>query len=241
MNFSPDSLIFGSLLLCSILLLAFIVLTKTHIKRIRENEQHKFTLQKIHHDQLIKNSIDIQEHERKRIAADIHDDLIGKLRHLQFMSTNETITNELTKCITTARNISHDLSPPLINDTNLEELLAYFLAPIENYYNISLHCSCVTDTHIATKIKLAVFRIFQEVITNIEKHAKANNIAILLKCNKRYIALVVTDDGKGLPEEHKTGLGLKNIALRASGLNAMYKFKNNTPKGTKFTLLCKLK
>lgn len=82
-----------------------------------------------------------------------------------------------------------------------------------------------------------MFRIFQEIITNIQKHANTKEIIIKLKINKAYVLLIIEDFGDGFDVEKVTkGLGSKNIELRARQIQAAYKFKNNQPKGSKFIL-----
>ncbi len=233
--FSIETLIIGSLFLTIFLLFFFILFFRLYIKRIKESENEKRRSQLNYQKSLLTNSIDVQEKERKRIAADIHDDLIGQLRHIQLMNNDLSVSTKIKRCITTARSISYDLSPPLIQNTSLTELMDSFLFPLQSisinfYKNIREKEKKLNDNE-----KLNIFRIFQEVITNIEKHAQTNKIVIYFKKTKKQIILIIADHGIGLNFKNRTrGLGLKNIELRASHLKACYKYTPNKPKGTKF-------
>ncbi len=236
---TPIWWIAGTLFLFSLLLFFIIVLTKKYVKRIKREEQQKVNLKIKHNEELLQNSIDIQEKERTRIAADVHDELIGQLRRIQLMNTNETLKTPLKNSIETARRISHDLTPPLLNESSLSQLFYGVLTPMKNTFKIDFYASEKHDVNIPEKVKINIYRILQEVITNIEKHAEASQIFIRLKVAKQFIFLSVKDDGLGFVENKNKGLGMKNISLRTKQLNAESRFTKNYPKGTKFIFFYK--
>jgi signal transduction histidine kinase len=81
--------------------------------------------------------------------------------------------------------------------------------------------------------KLQIFRIFQESVNNIMKHAEASKIIIDLKQTNNYLLLKVTDNGRGFDlEKQKGGLGLNNMLIRTQFLNGSYKVKTTINKGT---------
>ncbi len=236
---TPIWWIAGALVLFSVLLIFIILVTKKYVKRIKTEERQKADLQSKHQEELLKSSIDIQEKERTRIAADIHDELIGQLRRIQLINDNDALIDVLKDSIGTARRISHDLTPPLLNESLLSELFQTILVPLNNLFLIDFYASEHPEVYIPEKTKINIYRIFQEVITNIEKHAKASQIFISLKVSEQYVFLSIKDNGIGFPKGKTKGLGMKNISLRAEQLSALYRFTTNKPKGTKFRLLYK--
>lgn len=230
----PLKWIIANLLLFFGLLLFIILLSRKFIQRVKKEAEIKLAYQK----NLLENSIQIQEKERTRIAADIHDDLIAQLYQLKLLSEQENLAPVITKGIQTARGISHELSPPLLEKQSLEETFEGFLFPLKKKYQIQFNVQNRSRVLFENHVKLHLFRIFQEVVTNIQKHAQTQSIAVDLKITKQYVFLAVTDFGVGFEAEKlQTGLGFKNIELRARQIHATYDFKPNKPKGCKFLLL----
>lgn len=230
----PLKWILANLFLFLGLLVFIILLSRKFIQRVKKEAEIKLTYQK----NLLENSIQIQEKERTRIAADIHDDLIAQLYQLKLLSEQENLVPVITKSIQTARGISHELSPPLLEKQSLEENFEGFLFPLKKKYQINFKAQNPSHVLFDNQVKLHLFRIFQEVLTNIQKHAQTQTITIDLKITKQYVFLSITDFGIGFEAEKlQTGLGFKNIELRARQIHATYKFKPNKPKGCKFLLL----
>ncbi|SHJ62645.1 sensor histidine kinase [Aquimarina spongiae] len=234
---TPILWIAGSLVLFSLLLLFIIILTKKYVTRIKREERQRANLKILHNEEMLQNSIEIQEKERIRIAADIHDELIGQLRRIQLMNNDDRLTEVLKNSIVTARRISHDLTPPLLEESTLGVLFENVLQPMNTILSVDFHIVDAPHIQIPDTIKINIYRIFQEVITNIEKHANATQIFIRLKVSQKLIFLSIRDNGKGLSGNQKKGLGMKNITLRSKQLNATFKFEQNKPTGTRFALL----
>ncbi|MGH1336987.1 MAG: sensor histidine kinase [Aureispira sp.] len=189
-----------------------------------------------HQKELLKNSIETQEKERKRIAENLHDDLISQLYRIKLMNDDAAINELVKKGITTTRTISHLLSPPLLEQTSFKELIIDFMVPYEKEYKVNFVINSEERIDNITD-KLNFFRIFQEVITNCNKHAKANAIEIVWRIAEKRCCLIIRDNGIGLNAGQKKGLGFKNIESRTQLLNGSYKFKDNQPKGTTFILV----
>jgi signal transduction histidine kinase len=228
-------LLVGGGFLLIFLLLFIYLFNKAYLKRIRKEEQKKAILQLNHQKELTTANILIQEKERQRIALDIHDNLISQLYRVKLLNNNISVNKILKKSIVTARTISHDLSPPLLTETSIKELFLDFLQPFQKAYRIETMFTIDDNIILETYKKLQLFRIFQEVITNINKHAKAKKIEIYFRKSKKYIALIVKDNGIGF-QVSKKGLGLQNIELRTQTLKGVYRIKANKKKGTTFSL-----
>lgn len=228
----------GGVVLFLILLIFIFVLIKTYVNRIRKEEQHKHKLELNYQKQLLKTNIDTQEQERQRIADELHDDLIAQLYRIKLINTNEVINVMLKEGIALIRRTSHKLSPPLIEHTLLEDLLKGFIKPYHKAYKLQRYFSNSGEV-LTNMYKLNILRIFQEVVTNIHKHAQADHISVCYRNTKAYICLVVKDDGLGIDLAKKTGLGMKSIESRVQVLNGQFKFKSNESNGTTFILVIK--
>lgn len=230
-----------SIFLLSVLVGFIILLTKTYINRISKEIQEKNSLIIAHQKELVNSSIQILERERERISSDLHDDLIGQLYRIKLMNKDNHLNQLLAQSIATARNISHDLTPPLIEESSLIELITDFISPYKQKYVIDLTYSMTSNFTLTKHQKIHIFRVFQELINNISKHSQANTIEITLRGNSNYFALLLKDDGRGIvAPTTTTGLGMKNIELRVQVLKGIYRLKSNTPTGTTFILLLKM-
>jgi signal transduction histidine kinase len=231
-----------AILFVLVLIVSMILLTRVFIKRIIR-EQQRFTQAKIDYQQkLLWNSVLVQEKERDRIASDLHDELISKLTVLTYaLQTNSDQVKPaelLGDSIKIARRITHDLRPPLLDQTSLKELVEDFVRPLSKAYRLDLFFSCDSNLSLTSDVKLQIFRIIQEVVNNTLKHAKCSSISIRLRASARVVALSFRDNGVGFNvDANAKGLGLRNIELRAQLLGAKCRFKSSLGLGTTFQFL----
>jgi signal transduction histidine kinase len=226
----------GTFLLIFLLSLFFLFI-RVHLKRMKEKEQQRHVLELNHQKELSTATVEVQERERARIAGELHDDLIAQLYRIKLSNENAAINTMLKQSIQKARGISHDLSPPMLEQVPIETIFLDFLQPFKKKYELQTNLNEIENKPISKELKLQLFRIFQELITNIDKHAKASKIEVYYRFYSRYLCLVIKDNGIGFKATDQTGLGLKNIALRTQILNGLYKMKQDSPQGTTFTLL----
>src|SRR5690554_1079198 len=197
-----------------------------------------------HHRSLLRVSLETQESERMRIAADLHDNIISKLTVIRLKTATKAQRNELDMLLGTvideSRRISHELSPPLYEEKPLENNLLTILKSWRSFYHIDHVVDVRTDRPINKTIKLQLVRILQELLNNVHKHAKASHVDLTLRITNKYIVLLVKDNGIGFNTTTvKNGIGLQNIALRTDNLNAQYKYKSSKEKGTRFIFFVK--
>lgn len=222
-----------------LLIIAIIILTRSYINRIIQ-EQKKLTETTIKYQKdLLKDSVLVQERERNRIAADLHDNLISKLHVLKLIhhakKPPSQIDEMLTNTINIARRISHDLSPPLIEETSLVDLLKEFASTLQGTINVVFTKINIIDIEMPVAYKLQILRIIQEVIQNILKHAQASQIELNLRVTINRLSIIVKDNGRGFDTSKiAKGLGMKNIELRSQLLKGKYRFKSQVNKGTIF-------
>lgn len=219
------------ILTVSIVKLAYLI-----IKRQVENQLRESKLQLAYQHKLIETSITVQERERERIAADLHDALIGKLTTMrlnnQLKYKIKEIDTALDESITEARRISHDLSPPMLEFISPEDIVADIVNEWNGHLNVVYNYSVLAVPETTNVLKLQLKRILQELMTNIYKHAAATTINIQLRISGRGIILLVSDNGKGFDmKEGYEGLGIKNIELRVLYLNGKFKIRSGH-KGT---------
>jgi two-component system NarL family sensor kinase len=221
-------------------LTAFIVVfMRLYFKRLIHEQNQQMEMSVKHQKELLEKSVITQERERSRIASELHDGLISKLNTIVLMlstGNKEHVSSSaemLTDSIHLARKLSHDLTPPMLEETELQELISGFLHPLQSNYDVEFNFSNKFSLDIRVELKLQIFRIFQEAISNIIKHAEASKITTSLRITNTYIALKVKDNGKGFDAEHKkNGLGLNNMLIRTQFLNGNYKLKSAVGKGT---------
>ena len=119
------------------------------------------------------------------------------------MNDNEELDENMDACISMARSISHDLSPPLIADMNLSELCYDFLQPFQEEFDIHFTTANRSTTALSFDEKLHLYRIFQEMIINIKKHANSPSISINTRLTNQYFVMKVEDYGIGLKNQKK--------------------------------------
>ncbi|MFY7880561.1 MAG: sensor histidine kinase [Lacibacter sp.] len=233
---------FGMLFL-AVGLIVFIVF---HQRKVIYYQLRMRNMQADHQRILLQASLNSQEEERQRLAADLHDDagpLLATVRlylnenlihqdpatQLQSIYNAKQIVDDTIQLI---RNISHSLIPPTLKNFGLESAMADLIQKINGAG--SIHASCRFHDYtrrIKLEQELSVFRILQELINNILKHSHSSFIHVTQNKTEDHIYLRVHHDGEGLTQTEyeklrdvPTGLGLKNIHSRIRILNSRIYF-----------------
>ncbi len=205
----------------------------------RKVARYQRTLQKMEEEQqkiLLNASIKLQEEERQRLAADLHDDA-GPLLATARLYLNENLVNQdkatqlqsifqarqiIDDTIQLVRNISHSLMPPTLKNFGLESAVNDLFQKISGSgtMNASSRFHEYKDRLKAEK-ELIVFRIVQELVNNILKHSNASFIHLTQNLHGDKFYLRIHHDGRGLVQtdfdklnKSTIGLGLKNISSR---------------------------
>lgn len=196
-----------------------------------------------------------QELERKRIAEDLHDEVgaqlsvlklnIGQLQHHLKQGNGELERLKETKDFTDTiiqqlRFISQSLHPQALENLGLSHALDSFCSLMNKNKQVQISYKTCGNTHQVDKEKaLNVYRVVQELINNILKHAQASHILITYQSTAATLTLHVEDDGNGqllrtLDESRKkTGsLGMKNIESRLNIIGGAIRFSAKEPQGT---------
>lgn len=193
--------------------------------------------------------IEAEEKERKRFAADLHDDLGPTLSsiklHLSLLENpkdHETFLSDITMCkdllndsISKMRIIANNLMPRLIDNYGLEAALNSFIKMIqkEGHYTIEF-ISTLDGKRFSKQVELHLYRIICELINNTVKHSGATKSIVKLDFNKKSLSLYYTDNGKGYKVEEiqgrSKGMGVDNILQRVSLINGTIKFQKKRGK-----------
>uniref|UniRef100_UPI00260DD42C tetratricopeptide repeat-containing sensor histidine kinase n=1 Tax=Winogradskyella sp. TaxID=1883156 RepID=UPI00260DD42C len=192
-----------------------------------------------------------EENERKRIAQDLHDGINGDLSVIKYKMTsidqNKFKPKEeeafcmaismLDNAIDQVRHISHNLVPPSLQNFNLIEALQQFSSKISSTNTIKINFQLYGEYLKLNKdAETAIYRIVQELVTNIVKHSEATKALVQINCHHENLYITVEDNGIGF-DTTKTykGIGFKNIESRVALLNADFSVDSNS-KGSTFTV-----
>ncbi len=196
------------------------------------------------------------ERERRRISRDLHDQTLADLRHLmlltdKFPETDETpniFRTEIENVSQEIRRICEDLSPSVLENIGFTAALEWALANEVEFVKESkkYHYEFICDENLEDKLKLKhavqiqIYRIVQEVLSNITRHAEAENVHLKVKISgDSTLRITVEDDGKEFePENLKSekGRGLSNIKSRAELIKADISWEKQESQGMRFTL-----
>src|SRR6478672_7976913 len=228
-------LFFGTIgmLTLTIGLIVFIIFHQRKVIR------YQLQLQKMEQDQqkmLLNASIRLQEEERQRIAADLHDDA-GPLLATARLYLNENLVNQdkttqlqsiynakqiIDDTIQLIRNISHSLMPPTLKNFGLESAVNDMFQKISGsgQINASSRFHEYKD-RLKPEKELIVYRVLQELVNNILKHSNSSFIHLTQNMQNGACLLRLHHDGRGLVQtdfeklnKSNIGLGLKNISSR---------------------------
>lgn len=192
---------------------------------------------------LLVHTINAQENERSRIASDLHDNIISQLIIVRLLNQNaesrEMINTKLHQVMIASRQLSHDLTPPLLEEMDFLELAQPYVIHLNVGIDFGFYAAKEHLFPLENDVKLHLFRIFQELTTNVLKHAHASKVEIHYRSTAHYLSLIFRDNGVGIQTAENAGIGLKNIESRAQLLRATYKIKARTHAGSSFALLIK--
>jgi PAS domain S-box-containing protein len=179
-----------------------------------------------------------QEKERRRIALELHDELGQALTvlKLQIRSIRKKIApihnDVIEDCtrsyayvdqiIENVRRLSHDLCPSGLEDLGLDASIRQVIKDFSDLtrINVSIDGPPV-DSLFSLESKILIYRIFQEAFTNIQKHARADNVFVLIKNDTATVYFHLVDDGRGFVAQPTVKNASQNTSSRGLGLTTM--------------------
>jgi len=194
----------------------------------------------------------IRENERSHMAREIHDELGQQLTGLKMdiswlnrkvNSQDEAVKEKMKdaialidKTVITVRRIATQLRPSILDDLGLIAAMEWQSEEFEKRSEIkSIFSSNVSQLKINTDVATAVFRIFQESLTNVLRHSQATEVISFFRLENNIITLFIEDNGIGFKEneiKNKKTLGLLGMKERIQLINGKYEINGNSGKGT---------
>jgi PAS domain S-box-containing protein len=202
--------------------------------------------------------ITTQENERKRIALDVHDSLGSSLAAIKYKAEDalfnitkgkamneykplESIIAMVLEIIKDTRRIQTNLRPPHLDDLGIIGTFSWFCREFQTIYSdIRVdQVIAVQESEIPNPLKGVIFRIAQEAMNNIAKHARADNVCLKLQKIDNTIDLIIQDNGKGFNlkglnrrKSFRKGLGLSSMRERAEISGGSLSLESKVGKGT---------
>jgi two-component system sensor histidine kinase UhpB len=193
---------------------------------------------------------EVREKEVTRISREIHDELGHALTALRLdlgwmlpkLQRNRALVREkaaemlalVDTTIDSVRRIAAGMRPPVLEDLGLTAALEPLLQRFAGQTGLTVELEAGTDD-VPIVARRALYRIVQEALTNIVRHAKARRVRVSLECSTDRIALEVTDDGIGIPAgaiDDPGSLGLVGMRERAAALGATFDMQSAPGQGT---------
>jgi signal transduction histidine kinase len=192
-----------------------------------------------------------QESERSRIARELHDEtgtaltgfLLG-LAAIDEVATVPEVRQALSELRENAKStfenvgrLAFSLRPAALDELGLGPALKDLGRSLEEQGGpkVAFELDLPAGTRLPAKLETAVFRITQEALTNVVKHAEANTVLIRFACRERSVVLAIEDDGRGfsLPERLGNGFGLVGMRGRVASVNGALEIESSPGAGTR--------
>lgn len=179
-------------------------------KQIKEKEMQSQLLVSEMNKKMTDQYLNGLEDSNNRISRELHDGICNELLSMQ-MSVNQTSTEALTGQIQSIREslrtLSHQLSTPVFDHISLHQILSIYMDRLKHQENLKIHAYIEEDISklkISSDKVLNIYRIIQECISNILKHAHAQNAYVTVSIVQENIDIIIEDDGKGFPATEHT-------------------------------------
>lgn len=206
------------------------------------------TIRNNYEKELLKTQLEIQEQTFQYISREIHDNVgqfisLAKLNlNMLDMNNKESAslqvhnsTELLTRALDDLRDLSKSFSSDMVRDAGLAKAIEIQVSQLQKTgtYDIVFEVRGNYD-YMQDERELILFRIMQEAINNIIRHAKANQIIIILSCSEDHLEMYIHDNGNGfnLSGISKNTGGINNMKKRANLINATFKMESSSGKGT---------
>ncbi|PNW29158.1 tetratricopeptide repeat-containing sensor histidine kinase [Formosa algae] len=244
-----------------LVLITLIILRLSYVKRLRVQkelslQQEENAKQKInqmindHKLSVIERYQEGQDEERSRLAREIHDGIGSDLasikiafEHYSEQHNNDFQSKRIATAISNAcvdvRSLSHQLHPLSFSKIGFTSFLNDFIDQITQKSTIQIQTFFFPEEEIdqLPEVLLAdAYRIVQELINNILKHAEATHVDVQLTRHEDHLNIVVNDDGKGFQKNKKQGIGLRNIKERLQKVQGSIEIDSSPGRGTSITI-----
>ena len=205
---------------------------------------------------LLNQVITVQEEERSRIARELHDETaqslasllmgLGALQEAKSVKAARTQARDLqqvaTRALAEVRRLAWGLRPSVLDDLGLATAVARYAAEFGRTRGITVRVETMglDDSRMAPAVETALYRITQEALSNVARHAGATTVSVWLRRNPGSVTLVVDDDGCGFDSEQPPGpataargLGIHTMRERTAVLKGTFAIDSAPRRGTR--------
>jgi signal transduction histidine kinase len=197
---------------------------------------------------LLHQIISAQEDERKRISRNIHDHLGQQFTALRLILSSLKEQSNPPSQLESAYSIAEkldseidflawELRPTVLDDLGLVKALENFVNEWSRYLKIEVefHTTGLKEKRLSPHVEINLYRIAQEALNNVSKHAAAKHVSLLLESQGQSVVLIIEDDGVGFDPREKSsekGLGLPGIKERALLVGGTAEIESSPKNGT---------
>ncbi|WP_298140562.1 ATP-binding protein [Flavobacterium sp.] len=220
------------LLFVSLVILFCVVLIKLYINKVKNYTQQLYQKDIDFQKSLNETILETQEQVLNNISQDLHDDAGQQLTYINFQLENlkldspelqsllEPVSQSVSNLSSSIRSISHSLNNQLLLQQDLFKAIENEVERLQKNPKVTITFEQESDSKkvFSSNEKIVIYRIFQEIINNAFKHAKAKKISVVLKTIPQF-SMTIIDNGKGFDKEklnNKATLGLQNMINRAT-------------------------
>ncbi len=225
----------------------------TRRKEVEESlRQHQLELEanRIELQDLMAKLFTAQEEERRRIACDLHDDHCQRITALileasameklvrsvmpSLMPRMSSLKNKLGDILDDFRHLTHELHPRHLDTVSLACSMRTYIKEFVEYASLDVDFKeHAVPAHLPMPITICLYRLLQESLGNIRKHANAQHVSVQLSGDQREVELRVSDDGTGFNYgDSKKGLGLTSMQERVRPLRGHIAIDSSPGRGT---------
>jgi two-component system, NarL family, sensor kinase len=257
-NFQEIFVVIFTTIFTLVLLVGFIIIMLILNQKSRQAQAQELHLMKERYEQeLLKSQLEIQENVFGHLSQEIHDNIGQSLTFVALSLLTVPVENNseaqeyieesrkaLQKAITELRDLSRSLHTDRVTEIGLANSIEFELLRLKrtNLYETSVNFVDIRNL-LDHQTEIILFRIVQEMLNNIVKHAKASKVDVSLTQQTNHILLEITDNGIGFDpdalfadQENHKGLGLRNIRKRAALIGGTFHIHSATNSGTAISI-----
>ncbi|MFH1136109.1 MAG: PAS domain S-box protein [Pseudomonadota bacterium] len=199
------------------------------------------------------------EEERKRLAADLHDEfgqaLTGMYLRVESLKNSlpperrelfaqcDWLIQAIEKLAENVRNVSSELRPDMLDHLGLAPTMEWFIKDFSTRVpglEVEFHCAGLKDRKLEPEVEISLYRILQEALNNVAKHSGADKVVVRLTYSHPQLIMVISDNGRGFDPNReptnavlgKAGIGLTSMRERAAFTGGVIDIRSSKGKGT---------
>ncbi len=245
------------LLLLAIALLLYFRQRFLNTKLIAQKERNEHnekvqSLMQEHQTRALESMVQGKEDERKRLAQELHNHFGSLLATIKVNLNgiddlnspyHQTVSSLVDQACTDIRSMSHQLNMGVSEDFGLVPALKELTQQLHHPGELAVEFKAsICDNQLDSKCEIVIYRIVQELVSNVLKHANASQLSVLLTCfeEEQLINILVHDNGKGFDpnyvQNNRNGMGLKSLAHMVAEQNGEINIDSNPKSGTSISI-----